>query len=73
LTPRFFKLSLERRDLIVMPFSYSLRFLTTAYRDLAFGHTDQGVFAVIVNERETFGDNQQSQDHDRRHVKAVPD
>jgi hypothetical protein len=50
-----------------------LRFLTTAYRDIAFRHTDEGVFAVIVNERQPFGDNQQSQDHDRRHMKAVPD
>jgi hypothetical protein len=56
-----------------MPFSYSLRFLTTAYRDIAFRHTDEGVFAVIVNERQPFGDNQQSQYHDSRHMKAVPD
>jgi hypothetical protein len=72
-TPRFFKLSLERRDLTVMPLSESLCFLTTAYGDIAFGHTDEGVFAVIVNERQPFGDNQQSQYYDSRHMKAVPD
>ena len=37
-------------------------FLVTACSDIEFGCTDQSILAVVVNERHSLRDNQQSQD-----------